>query len=254
MSQNQPFQGQTRPKTILNDYGQPHPETEQPLQGARYNGAMRFEQKISGEIVLRCFDNIFNANGPKAPPREVSLNYNERGVLFDTIRSAANLKEEFVSAQIPINQKAWIREGGASKLTPEPVNNCNLIVSRDDKGRVSLTYQKGDYSFKVVFRLHNAPAIRVKLADGSAIEDFGAPSRSSARIWCNWHEAKLNEMEQAAWKPREPKNGGAGGGNGGNQSWKNNNSGGNNSGNGGNNGGGGSMNQTTEDFDDDVNW
>lgn len=249
MADNRP-QGQTRPKTILNDYAQPHPETEQPLPGAKHNGALRFEQKINGEIVLRVFDNVWNDQ--KRVTREVSVNYNERGAIFDAVRLAADMSTPFVSAQIPVNQNAWVRgSDGKSKRTDEPVNQCNIIVSRDDKGRVSLTYQKGDYSFKTVFRLHNAASYKVKTPDGQVIEDFGMPSRSSARTWCNFHEQLLNDMERASWQPRVSNNGGGNNNNGGgNNNWQNRN---NNNGNGGGNGGG-SMNQATQDFDDDVIW
>lgn len=254
MAEQRP-QGQTRPKTILNDYTQPHPETEQPLPGAKHNGALRFEQKINGEVVLRVYDNIWNDQ--KRVTREVSVNYNERGAIFDAVRTAADMSIPFVSAQIPINQNAWVRgSDGKSKRTDEPVNQCNLIVSRDDKGRISLTYQKGDYSFKCVFRLHNAASYKVKLPDGSVIEDFGMPSRSSARTWCNFHEPLLNSMELATWQPRQSNNNNNNNNAGGNNNWnRNNNAGGNGGGNqGGGNSGGGSMNQTTQDFDDDVVW
>lgn len=238
-----------RPKTVLNDYGQPHPETEQPVQGARYNGALRFEQKSNGDIVLRCYDNVFSQGGEKRQIREVTLNYNERGVLFDYVRQAADMSVQFSSAQLPINQTGWLRENGQSKPTPEPVNMCNFIIGRDDKGRVSLTYQKGDFSFKTVFRMHNVPSVRYKTTGGEVVEDFGGPSRSSARTWCNFHEPLLNKMYIDVWKPKEPK-----GGNGaGNNNWNkpnNNNGGGNN----GSSNSGGSMNATTEEFDTELDW
>lgn len=258
MSDFQRPQNQSRPKTMLNDYTQPHPETEQPLQGAKHNGALRFEQKINGDIVLRVFDGIWSQE--KRVTREVMLNYNERGVLFDTIRQAADMSTPFSSAQLPINQNAWVRgNDGKSKRTDEPVNSCNFIISRDEKGRVTLTYQKGDYSFKTVFRMANVAAMRVKNPDGTTTEDFGMPSRASARAWCNFHEELLNDLEWKSWKPKGGNNANAGGGQGGgNNNWQNrggnNNGGGNSGGNAGGGNGGGSMNATTQEFDDDIEW
>lgn len=250
MSDFQRPQNQARPKTMLNDYAQPHPETEQPLQGAKHNGALRFEQKINGDIVLRVYDNIWSDQ--KRQIREVTMNYNERGVLFDTVRQAADLSNPFASAQLPINQHSWVRENGQSKRTAEPVNSCNFIVSRDEKGRVTLTYQKGDFSFKTVFRMANVAAMRVKNADGTTTEDYGMPSRSSARSWCNFHEELLNDMEFKAWKPRgNAANNANGAGAANNNSWQNR---GNNNAGGGNTGGGGSMAAVTTEFDDDVEW
>lgn len=241
MADNQ-FQKQSRAKTLLNDYLQPHPETEQPFQGSKYNGQMRWEQKNNGDVVLRMYDGVYNPN-QKNIVREVTMNYNERGVLFDTIRQAADIVQPFSTAQLPINQKVWTRENGQNKISDEPVNVCNFIITRDDKGRVTMTYQKGDYTFKTIFRLHNVAALRFKNAAGEVTEDYGFPSRASARTWCNFHESILNEMEMNAWKPR-----------GGNNN-QNNNNGGNNfnrNNNGGNNGG--SMNQTTTEYDEDIDW
>lgn len=238
-------QGNTRAKTIFNDYTQPHPETEQPLQGARNNGQLRFEQKVNNAWVLRVYDNVWNDQ--KRITREVEVNYNERGNIFDAVRQAADMSVDFVQACIPINQKGWVRgPDGKTKPSDEPINQCNIIIARDEKNRVTMTYQKADYKFTTVFRLHNAPAWKMRGKDGNVYEDFGAPSRAAARSWCNFHEQAMNTLSISTYVPRAPKTPAGGNGGGG---WNNN--GGGNGGNSGGNGGGG-MNQMTQDFDDTI--
>lgn len=240
--------GTPRAKTMLNDYNQPHPETEQPMPGGKFNGAMRFEQKGNGKIVLRLHDGVWTTE--KKTTREVELDYMERGALFDAVLQAADEKSPFASVNIPVNQKGWVRGPTGSKPTDTPINMCNLIVSREPDGRVSLEYVKNDYRFKVVFRLKNVASYKIKMPDGTVKDDVGMPSRSSARSWSNWHAPLLNQMEREAWTPRETKpfnGGGQGGGNGGGQ-WQQRNNG-SNGGNGGNGG-----NKPIEEEFDTIEW
>lgn len=239
--------GTPRAKTILNDYMQPHPETEQPVQGAKHNGALRFEQKANGRIVLRVYDNVWSDQ--KKTTREVELDYNERGTLFEAVRQASDEKCSFASVNIPINQRGWMRTATGNKLTDDPINMCNLIVSREPDGRVSLEYVKADFRFKVLFRLKNCASWKIKTVTGEIKDDAGLPSRASARTWCNFHETLLNDMERAVWTPRVTNAGGAGGqgGAGGGQQWQpRNNGGAANAGNG--------ASKPVEEAFDEIDW
>lgn len=240
-------QATPRAKTILNDYSQPHPETEKPVEGAKRNGQLRFEQKANGKIVLRVYDNVWNENA-KPVTREAELNYSERGAIFDAVRQAAEKNTDFASLIIPVNQRQWMRTNGINKLSDEPINVCNFIITRREDGRISLTYQKADFKFETVFRLANVDAFKKRTKTGEIIEDRGAPSQASARSWCTFHEPTLNDMEKAAWKPKENKN---------NNNFQNNNNGGGNN-NGGwqktNTGGNGGNGAAVEESFEEIDW
>lgn len=232
-----------RPRLIINDYTQNHPETKQPFQGAKFNGQAYWALKNNGRIVLIFKDNVW-VNNQASPTRELELSFTERGVLFDTIRQAAS-NDDFVSAMVPVNQKVWIKENGKNKRSDTPVNIANIVIARNPEGEISMEYVKGDYKMQVFFAMPNAPKFKYRLKDGSVIEDSGRPSQSAARGWCNKMEPYLNKLEEDNYQPRVTNtNAGNGGGN----NWPRNNNGG---GNGGYNGGGGG---SVPDFNDDEDF
>lgn len=231
-----------RKKTMLDDWRQPHPATAEPLPGGKYPAAGVWQQKNNGQIVFKINDGVYE-QGNKSNHKEVDMNYVDRGAIFEAVLDAAS-DPNFGTKQIPIQKKAWIKAGGQSKLSDNPIIQAIFTVTRNKEGQILLGYSKGDYKAQLLFKGANFTTVLMRNAEGNKVEDVGLMSRWVARNWVNFHRNLLDEMERNAWEAPQPKNNG--GGNGG--------YGGGNGGNGGGNsyGGGGGGHSTMDDDDLDF--
>lgn len=234
-------QNNQRKKTLLDDWRQPHPATLQPMQGGKYPAQGVFQQKNNGAIVFKINDGVFNRD-QKTNHKEVELGYSDRGILFESVIEATN-NVNFGTKQMVVQKKQFIKSGGQSKISDNPIVQAMFTIIRDANGVVTLVYTKGDYKAPLVFRGPNDTVLYMKNEAGEKVEDKGTISRWAARAWARFHCDVLNDMERAAWEPRAPREnqGGTGGGN-------NYNGGGNNN----SGGGGGGGNTNFDNFDDDV--
>lgn len=236
-----------RKKTIINDYRQPHPTTEEPMPGGKYPAQLMFDQKNNGEIVMKISDGIFGEQ--KSNHKEVPLDYMHRGILFEAIMEAAT-DPQFTQKSIAVRWKQFVFQQGGGRMSDQPILQCNLIVARGQDGRIMLGYVKGEYKAQFFFKGPKDTVVYIKSQDGNRSEDVGVMSRWSAKSWVNFHRPLLDRMDTEGWTPPKPKNntnnngGGFGGGN------NNRGNGGGNSYNGNNgNGGGGNNMPETDDFD-----
>lgn len=243
-----------RKKTILSDYRQPHPCTDEPMPGGKYPAQIMWDQKNNGEIVLKISDGIFGE--AKSNHKEVTMDYAHRGILFEAILEAAS-DPNFTQKSIAVRWKAFVFQGGQGRMSDQPILQCNFIVARDPNGWVTLGYVKGDYKVPVRFKGPKDSVVYIKGPDGNRTEDTGTMSRWAARSWVNFHRPILDRMEQDGWTPPKPKGGNANGNNnGGGNNYNNNRPQGNNNGGGNNynqgnngNGGGNSAPAPVDDFD-----
>ena len=231
-----------RKKTLLDDWRQPHPATLQPMSGGKYPAQGVFQQKNNGAIVFKINDGVFNRD-QKTNHKEVELGYSDRGVLFEAVVEATN-NAEFGTKQIVVQKKQFIKSGGQSKISDNPIVQAMFTIIRDANGVITLVYSKGDFKAPLVFRGPNDTVLYMKNAAGEKVEDKGTMSRWAARAWVQFHQRVLDEMERAAWEPRPPREGQ---GNGGGNNYNNN-------GGGGNSGGGGGGNSSFDDTFDDVEF
>ena len=74
-------QGTPRKKSFLNDWRQPHPATDAPLEGGKYPAQFMWEVTNAGKIVLKISDGVFK-EGAKSPHKEVEMNGYDRNILF----------------------------------------------------------------------------------------------------------------------------------------------------------------------------
>ena len=192
-----------RKKTLLDDWRQPHPSTLQPMAGGTYPAQGLFQQKANGNIVFKINDGSFNRD-QKVNHKEVELNYSDRGNLFRAVIDAATMPD-FGTKQMVIAKKQWIRAGGQSKISDNPIVQAMFTIIRDAAGVVTLVYTKGDYKAALVFRGANDTVLYMKNDAGEKVEDRGTMSRWAARTWVKFHEGILNDMETAAWEPAPPR-------------------------------------------------
>lgn len=227
-----------RKKTLLDDYRQPHPATKDPLPGGKYPAQAMWQQKNNGAIVFKINDGVFE-KGQKNNPKEVDMNYVDRGVLFDAILDATN-DPNFGTKQISIAKRQYIFAGGQSKLSDNPIVQAMFTIVRDKDGIIRLGYSKGDYKAQIIFKGANFTTVRMKGETGEAYEDTGMMSRWAARTWVHFHRALLDEMERNGWEPPKPRDGGNGNGGGNNY----------NGGNGGNRGNNAGYDESIDEIDD----
>lgn len=226
---------QRRKKTMLNDWRQPHPATLKPLDGGKYPCTAIWEQKISGTfpIVLKFNDGVYNKDA-KTNHKELEMDYRMRGKLFQALIEACE-DPNFDTKQIVFQKPQFIRVGGASKLSENPIVQGMFTISRKD-GVIGMTYTKGDFKVPIVFG-GDYDVVYVKNAEGEKVEDRGLMSRWSCKAWIEFHRKRLDTIEESAWEPPKPKGDTGGGG------------GGNRNGNGGSGGGGGGR-SNFDDFED----
>lgn len=216
-----------RKKTLLDDYRQPHPATKDPLPGGKYPAQGMWQQKNNGTIVFKINDGVFE-KGQKNNPKEVDMNYVDRGALFEAILEATN-DANFGVKQIPIAKRQYIFAGGQSKLSDNPIVQATFTVMRTKEGVITVGYSKGDYKAQLIFKGANFTTVYYKNDAGEKVEDIGMMSRWAARTWVRFHADLLDEMERNGWEPPKPRDGGNGGGGnnygGGNGGGRNNNAG-----------------------------
>lgn len=198
-------QNNQRKKTLLDDWRQPHPSTLQPMPGGKYPATGVWQQKNNGAIVFKINDGVFNRD-QKSNHKEVELSYSDRGCLFEAILQATT-DANFGTKQIVVQKKQFIKSGGQSKISDNPIVQAMFTIIRDPNGVISFVYSKGDYKPQIVFRGPNDTVLYMKNEAGEKVEDRGTMSRWAARTWVQFHQERLNTMECAAWEPRVPKEG-----------------------------------------------
>lgn len=194
-----------RKKMFLNDWRQPHPSTEKPLEGAKFPAQFMWEITNAGKIVFKVNDGIFKeGGGGKNNHKEVEMGAYDRGILFETIAEAAN-SPDFTSKQYTIRKHDFVFTGGQSRMSESPVTKGVFTIKRDENGVISLTYSRGDYKATCLFKGPNSNTITMRGPDGTVVEDKGFMSRMAARRWVKFHEPILDRMEQDGWEPPKPK-------------------------------------------------
>jgi hypothetical protein len=228
---------QQRKKTFLNDYRQAHPCTDEPMPGGKYPAQLMFEQKITGQIVLKVNDGVFKEG--KSTHKEVEMDAYDRGILFEALNEAAN-NADFKTKKLVFAKHQFVFQGGSGRMSDKPVVQVNMVITRDDNGQITVGYSKGDYKAVFRFKGPRSTVVMVRNAAGETVEDHGVMSRWAVRHWTSFMKPVLEHMELTGWEPPKPR-GDAGGG--GQRS-------GGNSYNGG--GGGGESSGGDADFDDDF--
>lgn len=197
-------QGTPRKKSFLNDWRQPHPATDAPVDGGKYPAQFMWEVTNAGKIVLKISDGVFK-EGAKSPHKEVEMNAYDRNVFFESLLEAANSQIDFKTKQLVVKKHQFVRNGGQSRMSEQPITQITLTISRDDKGAISLTYSKGDYKVTTRFKGPNSSVIMVRNDAGEVVEDTGFMSRMYTRAWVNFHSPVLDRMELEGWEPPKPK-------------------------------------------------
>lgn len=194
--------GQKRKKTFLNDYRQAHPATDAPINGGKYPAQLMFEQKITGQIVLKINDGVFSEG--KSTHKEVELDAYDRGQLFEGLREAAD-NPNFKAAKIIPARHQFVFQGGSGRMSEKPVVQCNFTVTREENGEITLGYSKGDYKAVIRFKGPRSMTVMMRNANGEVVEDKGVMSRWAVRHWCSFMKPVLERMELEGWEPPKPK-------------------------------------------------
>ena len=234
---------QPRKKTMLNDWRQPHPTSDSPVEGSKYPAQLLWVQANNGRLLLQVSDGVFKEGGNKH--KEVEMDWADRGQLFEALLEACS-QPEFASRTVHIRKKDFVRTGGASRLSDQPITKMTFLVARAKDGSIKLGWMKGDYKVTFTFKGPRDTVILVRQPDGSTAEDHGLMSRASVRRWIRFFEPTLDDMERNAWEPPKPKEGAVATGSGNNYANRN--------GNGGGNGNGGVGGQSTADAFDDSDF
>lgn len=207
-----------RRKTIFDDWKQPQAATIDPVQGGKYPATWIIQQKSNGKIVMKINDGIYDPNS-KSNHKEVEMNWSDRNALMEGILEACE-DPNFETSQMVIRKKDFIKSGGQSKISDNPIVKGMFTIDRNkNTGVISVTYRKGEYDAKIVFRGAFDTVLYRKGADGQKYEDHGTLSRWAAKAWVKWHQDPVNQMEREMYEPPAPKensfqqrdnNGGAG--------------------------------------------
>jgi len=203
-----------RKKSFLNDWRQPHPCTEAPLEGGKYPAQFMWEVTNAGKIVLKVSDGVYK-EGAKNTHKEVELNGYDRGVFFEALLEATN-NPDFKTKQLVVKKHQFVRQGGQSRMSESPITQVTLTIIREDNGVIWVGYSKGDYKVKVRFKGPNSTVLMMRdPATNELVEDSGLMSRFAARNWVNFHRYVLDRMELEGWEPPKSQNNNNGGSNGG---------------------------------------
>jgi len=226
--------GQKRKKTFLNDYRQAHA----PINGGKYPAQLMFEQKITGQIVMKINDGVFSEG--KSTHKEVELDAYDRGQLFEALKEAADLSgsPNFKQAKVTPARHQFVFQGGSGRMSDKPVVQCNFVITREDNGEITLGYTKGDYKAVIRFKGPRSMTVMMRNAAGEVHEDKGVMSRWAVRHWVGFMKPVLERMELEGWEPPKPRgdaNNGGGGGGGRNNDYSSNDS-----------------SSSTDSFDDDF--
>lgn len=221
--QNGAPSGQKRKKTFLNDYRQAHPATDAPINGGKYPAQLMFEQKITGQIVLKINDGVFSEG--KSTHKEVELDAYDRGQLFEALKEAADLtgSPNFKQAKVTPARHQFVFQGGSGRMSDKAVVQCNFVITREENGEITLGYTKGDYKAVIRFKGPRSMTVMMRNAAGEVTEDKGIMSRWAVRHWVSFLKPVLERMELEGWEPPKPRGDAAtGGGNGGGGGGRNN--------------------------------
>ncbi len=195
-----------RRKTIFDDWKQPQASTIGPVQGGKYPATWLIQQKSNGKIVMKINDGVYDPNS-KTNFKEVEMNWSDRNALMEGILEACNT-EGFETRQLVVRKKDFVKSGGQSKISDNPIIKGIFTIDRGKDGVISVTYRKGEYDAKIVFRGAFDTVLYMKNAEGVKVEDHGTLSRWTARAWVKWHQDPVNQMEREMYEPPAPKEGG----------------------------------------------
>jgi hypothetical protein len=227
-----------RKKTLLTDYRQPHPQSIEPVDGAKYPAQLMWDQANNGKIMLKVNDGIYK-EGAKNNHKEIEMDYQHRGILFEALLEATT-NENFGVKQFAVQWKQFVFAGGSGRMSDQPVLQANLTITRAANGVITLGYSKGDY--KVQFKFHGPKDSKIYMKNeaGERVVDEGVMSRWHVRAWVHFHRPLLDRMDNDGWEPPKPKDGQGGSGGGGSNRGS----------------GGGSSNSFEPDnsYDDDIDF
>ena len=196
-----------RRKTIFDDWKQPQAATIDPVQGGKYPATWIIQQKSNGKIVMKINDGIYDPNSKSNVHKEVEMNWSDRNALMEGILEAC-ADPSFETSQMVVRKKDFIKSGGQSKISDNPIVKAMFTIDRDkNSGVISVTYRKGEYNAKIVFRGANDTVLYRKDSTGNKVEDHGTLSRWAARAWVKWHQDPVNSMERDMYEPPAPKEG-----------------------------------------------
>lgn len=207
-------QGTPRKKNFLNDWRQPHPASDKPVEGGKYPAQFMWELTNAGKVVLKISDGVYK-EGAKSPHKEVEMSAYDRNIFFETLIEASNMSVDFKTKQLMVKKHDFVRVGGQSRLSEQPITKVTLTIGRDEAGVITLTYSKGDYKVTTRFKGPNSSVIMVRNEAGEVVEDTGFMSRMYTRAWANFHRDVLDRMELEGWEPPKPRGDNGGGGQGG---------------------------------------
>ncbi|AUR81014.1 hypothetical protein FDJ25_gp075 [Vibrio phage Aphrodite1] len=234
--------GNARVKTPLNDYYGVHPQTAQPVEGAKFPGQALWEFANNGKVLFKADDKRYNPNDQQAyKKKECEMEASDRNMIFELLLEAAN-DETFTKGQYTIKKHQFVRQNGQSKLSDQPIAQGQFTVIRDQNGVISMGYTRGDYKILFVFSAPGHSELKF-FENGEWVSKEGKMSQMWVRSYVKRMGGILNTKEMEIYQPPKPKN----------NNWNNNNNGGNNNNNGGwgnNNGGGnGGGNDNFDDID-----
>lgn len=196
-----------RRKTIFDDWKQPQASTVDPVQGGKYPATWIIQQKSNGKIVMKINDGIYDPNSKSNVHKEVEMNWSDRNALMEGILEACS-DTSFETSQMVVRKKDFIKSGGQSKISDNPIVKAMFTIDRDkNSGVISVTYRKGEYSAKIIFRGANDTVLYRKDSTGNKVEDHGTLSRWAAKAWVKWHQDPVNQMEREMYEPPAPKEG-----------------------------------------------
>lgn len=195
---------QPRKKTMLNDWRQPHPVSDSPVEGSKYPAQLMWTQANNGRILLTVNDGQFKEGGSKH--KEVELDWADRGQLFEALLEACNTPE-FASRTVHIRKKDFVRSNGQSRMSDQAITKMTFLVARGKDGSIKMGWFKGDYKVTFTFKGPRDTVVLIKQPDGNTVEDPGLMSRASVRRWIKFFSPILDEMERNAWEPAKPREG-----------------------------------------------
>ena len=261
MSNAQNGQFARRPQTMFNDYRYPMPQSDKPVEGAKYPARWTWELGLGGQVFFKVNDGVWGKDDKNAKLKEVELSAMDRNALMNLMENAIN-DPNFTKAQYHVKK---ITFGAGGRLNDHPSTLATFTIMRDGQGKILVGYTKGTYKVMFPFTSPYESVILASVDGGEPQPQPGLMSRVFCKAFIDFSRKFLDQAEWDAYKPKEKKggNGGNGGGGNGGNSWGGNNNGGNRGnggGNswGGNNNGGGQQQQrqapSMPDFDTDIDF
>lgn len=196
--------GNSRPKTPMNDYRYPHPKTKDPLPGGKYRAQGFWELTSSGKVVFKVQDGVFSQGDNAYKKKEVELDAIERNAIFQLLREAAT-EPTFTKSSYTVKDFGFVKQGGESKLSDQPITKATFTVIRDQNGVVQLGFSKSDFKALLVFDNARESTL-MDFVDGEFRPAHARMSRLYVMGYLSAVEGWLNFEENARYQPPQRKN------------------------------------------------